>query len=354
MWGFFDLEKKRELLEELEEQIEAPSFWEDSSAAQTIFENAKKLREWIVPVDELEKGIEEVTALTKEKELMGDEMLRQEIALEACRLEEKLEKLEFRRMLAGEFDEKNCYFTINAGAGGTEACDWVGMLGRMYKYWMEGRGWKVEELEATAGDGAGFKSITYLVKGDYVYGYCRSEKGVHRLVRISPFDSNARRHTSFAAVDITPEFDDDDAQIVLNPDELRIDTYRSQGAGGQHVNTTDSAVRITHLPTNTVVTCQNERSQHKNKESCLKMLKSKLFELERSKKMEKIQALKGVQKENAWGSQIRSYVLDDRRVKDTRTGVETRNVEAVLDRGELDPFVLSYLKQFGAEQEVAG
>jgi len=257
--------------------------------------------------------------------------------------EKALADLEFQRMFAGEMDVNNAYLDIQAGSGGTEAQDWAEMLLRMYLRWGEARGFKAELMECSAGEVAGIKSATVHVSGDYAYGWLRTETGVHRLVRKSPFDSGNRRHTSFAAVFVTPEVDDD-IQIDINPADLRIDTYRASGAGGQHVNKTDSAIRITHLPTNIVVQCQNERSQHKNRDMAFKLLRAKLFELEMTKRTAERQAQEDAKSDIAWGHQIRSYVLDQSRIKDLRTNVETGNTQAVLD-GDLDPFLEASLKQ---------
>jgi peptide chain release factor 2 len=254
--------------------------------------------------------------------------------------------LEVRRMLAGEMDNKDCYLTINSGAGGTEACDWAQMLSRMYQRWAAKKGWKVEVVDFVEGDVVGLKSITLRFVGNFAYGYSKAEKGVHRLVRISPFDSNAKRHTSFASVDVSPEITDD-IQIDIRPDDLRVDTFRSSGAGGQHVNKTDSAVRLTHLPTGIVVSCQTQRSQVQNKESCFQMLRSKLYELEVLEREKALNKMKGEKMENAWGSQIRNYVFQPYTlVKDTRTKAESGNIQAVMD-GDIDNFVNAYLKEFG-------
>ena len=257
-------------------------------------------------------------------------------------LQQQLEKLEFRRMFAGEMDPNNAYLDIQAGSGGTEAQDWAEMILRMFLRWGERRGFKTELVEASAGDVAGIKSATIHFVGEYAFGWLRTETGVHRLVRKSPFDSGNRRHTSFASVFVSPEVSDD-IEIDINPADLRIDTYRASGAGGQHVNKTDSAIRITHEPTNTVVQCQNDRSQHKNKAAAMKMLKAKLYELEIMKQNEEKQAMEDTKSDIGWGSQIRSYVLDSSRIKDLRTGHETGNTQAVLD-GDLDPFIEASLK----------
>lgn len=258
-------------------------------------------------------------------------------------VEREVSRLEFERMFRGEMDANSCFLDIQAGSGGTEAQDWAEMLLRMYLRWIERRGWKSELIEVSAGDVAGIKSATIHVVGDYAYGWCKTEIGVHRLVRKSPFDSNSRRHTSFAAVFVSPEVDDD-IEIDINPSDLRIDVYRASGAGGQHVNRTESAVRITHIPTNTVVQCQNDRSQHKNKDHAMKQLRAKLYELEMSKRSAESQQLEDSKSDIGWGSQIRSYVLDQGRIKDLRTNVETGNTQAVLD-GDLDQFVEASLKQ---------
>lgn len=265
-----------------------------------------------------------------------------EIDPELQELEGKLEKLEFRRMFSGEHDASDCYIDLQSGSGGTEAQDWTSMLLRMYLRWAEAKGFKTEVIEVSGGEVAGLKGATVRVSGEYAYGWLRTETGVHRLVRKSPFDSGGRRHTSFASAFIYPEIDDNIA-IDINPAELRIDVYRASGAGGQHVNTTESAVRITHLPTNTVVQCQNDRSQHKNKDQAMKQLRAKLFELELQKQNAEKKANEDAKSDIGWGSQIRSYVLDDSRIKDLRTGVENRNTQAVLD-GDLDKFIEASLK----------
>ena len=270
----------------------------------------------------------------------------EELRQELLRINEALEEMEIRKMLSSEMDGKNCYLSINSGAGGTEACDWALMLSRMYQRWAAKKAWKVEVVDSVDGDVAGIKSITLKLSGPFAYGYSKAEKGVHRLVRISPFDSNAKRHTSFASVDVTPEVEDD-IDIVIRPEDLRIDTFRASGAGGQHVNKTDSAVRITHLPSSIVVSCQSQRSQVQNKETCLKLLRAKLYQAEEEERQRQIQGLGGEKKDIAWGSQIRNYVFQPYTlVKDTRTKYESGNVQAVMD-GDLDGFVGAYLKEFG-------
>ena len=271
-----------------------------------------------------------------------DEDAVDEVKSELDGLQSELEVLEFRRMFSGEMDENNCYVEIQAGSGGTEAQDWANMLLRMYLRWIEAHGFKGELMEVSEGEVAGIKGATIHVQGEYAYGWLRTETGVHRLVRKSPFDSGNRRHTSFSSVFVSPEVDDN-IEIEINPADLRIDVYRASGAGGQHVNRTESAVRITHLPTNTVTQCQNDRSQHKNKDQAMKQMKAKLYELELQKRNAESQALEDSKADIGWGSQIRSYVLDDARIKDLRTGVETRNTQAVLD-GDLDQFIEASLK----------
>lgn len=273
----------------------------------------------------------------------NDEAAVNDVAVEVERLRRILEKLEFRRMFSGEMDANNAYLDIQAGSGGTEAQDWANMLLRMYLRWADKHGFDTEIVELSEGEVAGIKSATVHVRGEYAFGWLRTEIGVHRLVRKSPFDSGNRRHTSFSAVFASPEIDDN-IEIEINPADLRIDTYRSSGAGGQHVNTTDSAVRITHLPTNTVVSCQNERSQHSNKDRAMKMLRAKLYELEVQKRNAASQALEDSKSDIGWGHQIRSYVLDQSRIKDLRTGIENSNCDAVLD-GDLDEFIEASLKQ---------
>ncbi len=273
----------------------------------------------------------------------NDESAANDVAAEVERLRKILEGLEFRRMFSGEMDSRNAYLDIQAGSGGTEAQDWANMLLRMYLRWADKHGFDATIMELSEGEVAGIKGATVHIKGEYAFGWLRTEIGVHRLVRKSPFDSGNRRHTSFTAVFASPEIDDN-IEIEINPADLRIDTYRSSGAGGQHVNTTDSAVRITHLPTNTVVSCQNERSQHANKDTAMKMLRAKLYELEVQKRNAAAQALEDTKSDIGWGHQIRSYVLDQSRIKDLRTGIENSNCDAVLD-GDLDDFIEASLKQ---------
>jgi peptide chain release factor 2 len=324
-----------------------PSFWNDQKEAQKTINLCNKFKAWTVPYNDLKKRFLEVEELLPEAFESGDNEFCDELLLELEKIDHGLCQLEIKKMLSGELDDKNCYLEINAGAGGTEACDWALMLSRMYQRWASRKGWSVDLVDTVEGDVAGIKSITFKFSGSYAYGYAKAEKGVHRLVRISPFDANAKRHTSFASVSVTPEIEED-ILIDIRPEDLRIDTYRASGAGGQHVNKTDSAVRITHLPTGIVVSCQQERSQLQNKESCFKMLKSKLYEQEVLARDAKVNALDGEKKEIAWGSQIRNYVFQPYTlVKDTRTGFEAGNIQAMMDGELLDDFIESYLKEYG-------
>jgi peptide chain release factor 2 len=322
-----------------------PGFWDDAVTAQHVIEELNELKLWITPYREARGKFQDVKDLLPEAVALGDADLISDLISDLDSAESILSEMEVKRMLSGELDNKECYLEINAGAGGTESCDWASMLARMYQRWATKRGWKVEVIDRLEGDVAGIKSITFKFSGPFAYGYCKSEKGVHRLVRISPFDSNAKRHTSFASVDITPLIDD--VEVTIRPEDIRVDTYRAQGAGGQHVNKTDSAVRMTHTPSGIVVSCQAERSQIQNRETCLKMLKSKLYEKEYNEQQEKLSALGGEKKDNAFGSQIRNYVFQPYTlVKDTRTKVEKGNVQSVMD-GDIDDFVNAYLKEFG-------
>ena len=293
-------------------------------------------------IDDLTTGIDDASTMIELAAEESDESLINDIEAEIAPLEKKLAELEFRRMFSGNMDENNAYLDIQAGSGGTEAQDWAEMILRMYLRWGEAHGFKTELIECSAGDVAGIKSATIQFTGEYAFGWLRTETGVHRLVRKSPFDSGNRRHTSFASVFVSPEIDDS-VDIDINPADLRIDTYRASGAGGQHVNRTDSAVRITHEPTGIVVQCQNDRSQHKNKDQAFKQLKAKLYELEMQKRNAEQKALEETKADIGWGSQIRSYVLDQSRIKDLRTGVENTNTQAVLD-GDLDKFIEASLK----------
>jgi peptide chain release factor 2 len=320
----------------------APDFWEKGETSQKIMKERASLLESISIWKQNWKETEEMEILLQLIEEQGDEKEAQDLLEKVQKSEEAISQLEFRRMLGGEHDPSNGIVSINAGAGGTEAQDWVEMLLRMYLRWAEEKGFKTEIIDILTGEEAGLKNVTFMVSGPYAYGYLKAEVGIHRLVRISPFDAGARRHTSFASVFVIPEISDD---VVVDIDEkdLRVDTYRSSGAGGQHVNKTDSAVRITHLPTGIVVQCQNERSQHKNRATAMKILRARLYELEMSKKAERFDELHNNKKEIAWGSQIRSYILHPyKMVKDHRTNLVVHQVDRVLD-GEIDDFVRAYL-----------
>jgi peptide chain release factor 2 len=320
-----------------------PDVWNDPDRAQALGQERAQLEKIVVGLDELTSGLNDAVELLEMAREEEDEGAVNEIIADLDGFEEHVAGLEFRRMFSGEMDASNAYIDIQSGAGGTEAQDWAEMLLRMYLRWAEAHEFKAELIEASAGEVAGIKSATIKIDGEYVYGWLRTETGVHRLVRKSPFDSGNRRHTSFASVFVSPEVDDD-IDIDINPADLRIDVYRASGAGGQHVNRTESAVRITHLPTNTVVQCQNDRSQHKNKATAMKQLKAKLYELEMLERRAKASEVEAGKADVGWGSQIRSYVLDQSRIKDLRTNVETGNTQAVLDGG-IDIFIEAGLKQ---------
>ena len=317
--------------------------WDDPDKAQSLGRERASLEAVVATIEQLDAGCTDASDLLDLAVEEEDADAVQSVEDDLLNLEAALERLEFRRMFAGEMDPNNAYLDIQSGSGGTEAQDWAEMLLRMYLRWGEDKGFKTTLVEASAGEVAGLKSATIQFEGDYAFGWLRTETGVHRLVRKSPFDSGGRRHTSFASVFVSPEIDDN-IEIDINPADLRVDTYRSSGAGGQHVNTTDSAVRITHEPSGIVTSCQTERSQHQNRDNAMKQLRAKLFEMEMLKRSAEKQALEDSKADIGWGSQIRSYVLDDSRVKDLRTGVETRNTQAVLD-GALDPFIQASLKK---------
>jgi len=317
--------------------------WDDPDKAQSLGRERASLEAVVATIEQLDAGCTDASDLLDLAVEEEDADAVQSVEDDLLNLEAALERLEFRRMFAGEMDPNNAYLDIQSGSGGTEAQDWAEMLLRMYLRWGEDKGFKTTLVEASAGEVAGLKSATIQFEGDYAFGWLRTETGVHRLVRKSPFDSGGRRHTSFASVFVSPEIDDN-IEIDINPADLRVDTYRSSGAGGQHVNTTDSAVRITHEPSGIVSSCQTERSQHQNRDNAMKQLRAKLFEMEMLKRSAEKQALEDSKADIGWGSQIRSYVLDDSRVKDLRTGVETRNTQAVLD-GALDPFIQASLKK---------
>ncbi|PIJ59884.1 peptide chain release factor 2 [Erwinia sp. OLMDLW33] len=329
-------------MQEVNAELEQPDVWNEPDRAQALGKERSALEAVVETLDLMEQGLEDVTGLLELAVEAEDEETFNEAVAELDILEKKLGELEFRRMFSGEYDSADCYMDIQAGSGGTEAQDWASMLLRMYLRWAEAKGYKTEIIEESDGEVAGTKSATIKIIGDYAFGWLRTETGVHRLVRKSPFDSGGRRHTSFSSVFVYPEVDDN-IDIDINPADLRIDVYRASGAGGQHVNKTESAVRITHLPTNIVVQCQNDRSQHKNKDQAFKQLRAKLYEYEMQKKNADKQAAEDNKSDIGWGSQIRSYVLDDSRIKDLRTNVETRNTQAVLD-GDLDRFIEASLK----------
>ncbi len=339
----FDIDNLEGELVSLEKQTTEQNFWEDSKNSSKVL---KRINEIKNKVEHFKKTKNEVSNLIEIVELLkqeSDAELEKELQKGVLLLEKDIEKLEVSILLSGKYDSNNAIITLHPGAGGTEAQDWVEMLYRMYTRWASAHDYKVEELDYLPGDEAGIKSVTFLVSGDYAYGYLKGEQGVHRLVRISPFDAGGRRHTSFASVEVLPEISED-VEVDINPDDLRIDTYRASGAGGQHINKTSSAVRITHIPTNIVVACQTERSQIQNRETAMKMLKSKLLHLKEQEHKDTIDELKGIQMDIAWGSQIRSYVFCPYTlVKDHRTSYEVGNVEAVMD-GDLDGFINSYLR----------
>ncbi len=339
---FLKIQERRDEMAALNEKMAAPDFWDHKDEAQATVAALSSCKNVIEPYEKVQKEVSDLDELIEMAD--GDDDMLQEVADMVKTLEKELEQLELVSFLSGELDHNNAYFSIHAGAGGTESCDWASMLMRMYRRYFERCGWKDEVLDLQPGEEAGIKSVTLKVTGEFAYGYLKAERGVHRLVRISPFDSNARRHTSFTSVDLIPEISDD-INVEIEEKDLRIDTYRSSGAGGQHVNTTDSAVRITHLPTGTVVSCQNERSQHKNRATAMNMLKARLYELELEKRRSAEDAIRGVKTDNGWGNQIRSYVLQPyQMVKDLRTEVETSNTAAVLD-GDIQEFIEAYLKQ---------
>lgn len=322
----------------------APDFWDNQQIAQKVIDEVNGLKDVVNRFDDHTETLENLEVsyeLVKEE---ADEDLQAELEAELCQLQEDLNTFELLMLLSEPYDKNNAILELHPGAGGTESQDWGSMLLRMYTRWAEKKGFKVETMDYLPGDEAGIKSVTLLIKGHNAYGYLKAEKGVHRLVRISPFDSQNRRHTSFVSCDVMPELSDD-VDIDIRTEDLKVDTYRASGAGGQHVNTTDSAVRITHIPTNTIVTCQSERSQIKNRDQAMKMLKAKLYQLEIEKQQAEVDALRGEQKEIGWGSQIRSYIFQPyTMIKDHRTNIEVGNVQGVMD-GDIDPFIDGYLRQ---------
>lgn len=342
--NLFDIDKKKKQVEELEEQTKANEFWSDMEKSAKVLQEIKLLKDKIDGIEKTKSLIEDTNVLIELGNEANDESVISEVKQNVKTISKDIDRMEIENLLSGKHDRDNAIITIHPGAGGTESQDWAEMLYRMYSMWCEKNGYKLEELDYLEGDGAGIKSVTFSVTGPNAYGYLKSESGVHRLVRISPFDSAGRRHTSFAAVEVIPEVSDD-VNVEINPEDLKIDTYRSSGAGGQHVNKTESAIRITHIPTNIVVSCQTQRSQIQNRDKAMKMLMSKLLELKEKENKERIEDLKGVQREIAWGSQIRSYVFCPYTlVKDHRTNYETGNVEAVMN-GEINGFIDEYLKK---------
>ena len=340
--GIFDYDLKRERLEEVNRELESPEIWNTPDKAQELGRERARLDGIVAGLDRLGAAIADNADLLAMAAEEGDEGTVAAITSDVDALVKDVEKMEFQRMFSGEADPLPAFIDIQAGAGGTEAQDWSNILLRMYLRWAESRGWKAELLEVSDGEVAGIKSATVRIEGDYVYGWLKTETGVHRLVRKSPFDSDNRRHTSFASVFVSPEIDDN-IEIDINPADLKTDVYRSSGAGGQHVNKTESAVRITHVPTNTIVACQTERSQHANRDRAMKMLRAKLYELELQKRNSEKQKLEDSKADIGWGSQIRNYVLDQSRIKDLRTGIERTDTQKVLD-GDLDEFVGASLK----------
>lgn len=335
--GYFDFESKKKLSITLEQEINSSNFWSDTSSAEQVVKKFNSIKNDICFIENLRMRV------TDNLEILNDVEMLDFCCEELISISKDYEELRLSSLLNGEYDDNNCIIDIHAGAGGTESCDWVMMLYRMYERYASDNGFKFECLDILSGDEAGYKSVSFMIKGKNAYGYLQAEKGVHRLIRISPFDSNSRRHTSFASVDVIPEFDNN-INISIKEEDLKIDVYRSSGAGGQSVNTTDSAVRITHIPTNTVVTCQNERSQIKNKEKALSVLKSKLYKLELENQEEKLKGIQGDKKEINFGSQIRTYTLHPYSlVKDHRTNYEDANVIKVLD-GNINKFIEEYLK----------
>ena len=342
--SLFDISSKKKELQELENQTQSEEFWQkDTSLTTKILVKVKDLKKKIEKFENSKTEIENLIELTERANMENDENVARDIIKSTEKLELEIEQIQLETLLSGKYDKNNAILTLHPGAGGTESQDWAEMLYRMYTRWATKKGYEVKELDYLEGDEAGIKSVTFEIIGENAYGYMKGEMGVHRLVRISPFDAGGRRHTSFASLEVLPEITED-IEIEINTDDLRIDTYRASGAGGQHINKTSSAVRITHIPTNIVVACQSERSQIQNRETAMKMLKSKLYDLKEKEQKETINDLKGVQKDIAWGSQIRSYIFCPYTlVKDHRTNFEIGNVQTVMD-GNLDGFIESYLK----------
>lgn len=341
--GIFDLDVKIERLEEVKRELETPTIWDNQPLAQKLGRERVQLESVVTVIAHLTQSVIDLESLFELARSEEDDALLSDIEADVLAVKKEVESLEFKRMFAGPSDVAYAYLDVQSGSGGTEAQDWAEMLLRMYLRFSEHHGFDVELVECSAGEVAGIKSATVHVKGDYAYGWLKTETGVHRLVRKSPFDSGNRRHTSFASVFVSAEIDDD-IDVDINPADLRIDTYRASGAGGQHVNRTDSAIRITHIPTGVVVQCQNDRSQHKNKDQAMKQLRAKLYEIELQKKRDAALAVEANKADIGWGSQIRSYVLDQSRIKDLRTGIEVTNTQTVLDGG-LDVFITASLKE---------
>ncbi|MAV08295.1 MAG: peptide chain release factor 2 [Gammaproteobacteria bacterium] len=340
--GYLDYVNRKERLTEVELELSEPDVWNDPDRAQELGRERSSLEAVVKTIEDLDSGIADTREILGMAVEENDADMLNDVQTDIDAMESQLATLEFRRMFSGEMDENSAFLDIQSGSGGTEAQDWAEMLLRMYLRWADDKGFKAELVECSAGEVAGIKSATVQISGDYAFGWLRTEIGVHRLVRKSPFDSGNRRHTSFAAVYASPEIDDN-IDIEINPSDVRTDTYRASGAGGQHVNKTDSAVRLTHEPSGIVVQCQNQRSQHQNRDKCWQMLRARLYELELRKRQEAAQATEDGKSDIGWGSQIRSYVLDDARIKDLRTSVETRNTQAVLD-GKIDQFIVASLK----------
>lgn len=333
----------KDKIAELEDQSAAEGFWDDLENSQKVLKETSKLKNKVSAYEDLCGDFDDTLTLIEMADEEGDESLISEVTEGVDRVLKTIVDMRMSTLLSGEYDGKNAILTFHAGAGGTEAQDWAEMLFRMYNHWADAHGFKAKTIDYLDGEEAGLKSAVLLIEGKNAYGYMKSEAGVHRLIRVSPFDSSGRRHTSFASLEVMPEIDDN-MDVEIKDEDLKVDTYRSSGAGGQHINKTDSAVRITHIPTGIVVACQNERSQHQNREMAMKMLKSKLIEIKEREHLEKIEDIKGVQKEIGWGSQIRSYVfMPYTMVKDHRTGFEMGNINAVMD-GDLDGFINAYLK----------
>lgn len=341
--GIFDFDLKAERLEEVDRLMEDPTLWNDQEKAQALGREKKSLEDVVLVLQRIDSSASDTADLFELARMEDDEETVMAVEADLAALVAEIEKLEFRRMFSNPQDPNNCFIDIQAGAGGTEAQDWAAMLERMYVRYGERKGYTVEVLEESEGEVAGIKTATLKLSGDYAYGFLRTETGIHRLVRVSPFDSNARRHTSFSSIFVYPEVDDS-IEVDINPADLRVDTFRASGAGGQHINKTDSAIRITHLPTNTVVQCQSDRSQHRNRDAAMQMLKAKLYELELRKRNEEKKVLEDSKSDIGWGHQIRSYVFDQSRIKDIRTGYEMSNLKGVMD-GDLDGFIQESLKQ---------